>query len=1035
MINVDEVAVGVLVDAIAATGRRVAVTARTLRDRRQSRDLALARWFETYRLTDRRLELPGLPAGLTQRLTDVLRGDDVQAELQELLAVRLTDAPEADASRVRAAFALTLTLAATGPGRPAELTGPGQTAGMADLAGPLFDFYDDQVCDLVARLEAGEPALLNQIRTEALHARMIAILGAIERHTAALASRPDRRDDAGFLARYRRHVTGQHGRIEPPDFQRRRRVPIGDIYVPTAIFQLVGADYNPELDLDRLAAEIDRTVLLGDPGGGKTTAASVLMHDFAADGSRPVPFLVTVREYGAKDPPELSVVGHIERTLETFYQCPAPPGLVDRLLLTGRALVIFDGLDELLDTSRRADVSTRVERFCAEYPLARVLVTSRVVGYDQARLDPGQFARYRLGGFSDVQVADYARKWFALEADVGPDEAPGWAAAFLSESASVADLRSNPLLLSLMCILYRGEGSLPRDRAEVYQQCASLLFRRWDAHRRIRRDLRAGHLLEPALRHLAWWLFSRDEAQPAVTERDLIAKTTEFLHRRGFESLDAAREASAEFVEFSRGRMWVFTDAGTTAAGERLYGFTHRTFLEYFAAAHVAFDSDTPEDLARTLRPRVARGEWEVVAELAVQIKDRTSNDGAQRAYAWLLGERRHWPGRGRGGVLQFLARCLRSVDPPPQTIRDVTREVLTYLLEGDLDDEDRFLPLCWLLASCTGAPEIVSDEIGNRVASLAASDSDAARVNGLRLAAWLHYGITVLEMRASGGAAEHRMEDFWTEWCAGAVQRHRDVFATEAAAHADIRRAALAERVITLDEALAMPGGLSATFYPQQTGIFAIAFPGYVSDFLSEFFNAVAYAEVVPDGLATATVNLATVGRHLAALGDPPWLTRVRSHTPEDMPLFLMNEQTWSRLPDPVAYLGAAAIAFMIAELTPSASWPYSAEDNLPLGAPHSYVLSRWGRRPPAELPDLPVPDGFGDLFRDWAAGRIDLVAPEAVHPEPRIAHGDRAHGDILIHAHARLQLIAERLREDHRPGRPDLPARRDQHRDAPSP
>ena len=90
------------------------------------------------------------------------------------------------------------------------------------------------------------------------------------------------------------------------------------------------------------------------------------------------------------------MAGYIEDTLERFYQCPSPPGLVDLLLLTGRAMVVFDGLDELLDTSRRADISARVERFCAEYPLAPVLVTSRVVGYDQARLDDGQFRCYRL---------------------------------------------------------------------------------------------------------------------------------------------------------------------------------------------------------------------------------------------------------------------------------------------------------------------------------------------------------------------------------------------------------------------------------------------------------------------------------------------------------------------------------------------------------------------------------------------------------------------------------------------------------------
>ena len=137
--------------------------------------------------------------------------------------------------------------------------------------------------------------------------------------------------------------------------------------------------------------------------------------------------------------------------------------------------------------------------------------------------------------------------------------------AFLTESESIRDLRSNPLLLSLMCILYRGEGSLPRDRADVYGQCANLLFRQWDARRRIHRELRAGHLLEPALRHLAWWLFCRNEARTAVTERELVAETTVFLRGRGFEPEDGAKDAAREFVEFCRGRMWVFSDAGTTA--------------------------------------------------------------------------------------------------------------------------------------------------------------------------------------------------------------------------------------------------------------------------------------------------------------------------------------------------------------------------------------------------------------------------------------------------------------------------------------
>ena len=524
MINIDDVVVGLLVDAIAATGRRFGSVPRALSARRRANDIALARWFDTYRLTEQRPVLPEVPASLAQQLTAILNGDDIQAALHELLAVRLTDAPETDAERVRVVFDMAL---GTASGEKVAFNAA------------LFEYYDSQICELAGRLEGSQPALLQQIRDEALSARMIAILGAIERHTASLSSARDLKSDAGFLARYQRHVADQHGKIEPPDFERRRRVPIADIYVPARITQVIEADEGRtlrELDLWQLAQEIDRAVLLGDPGGGKTTATNVLLHHFATNAGQVIPFLVILRDFAAKDPPERSVVRHIEHVLETFYQCPAPPGWVDRLLLTGRALVIFDGLDELLDTSRRADVTTRVERFCAEYPLAPVLVTSRLVGYDEARLDDRQFVRYRLDGFGESQVDEYARKWFAQEEDITADQAQRWAHAFLDESASVPDLRANPLLLSLMCILYRGEGSLPRNRDEVYEQCATLLFRKWDARRRIHSELRAGHLLAPVLRHLAWWLFTSDQARPAVTEVELIGETTAFLHGRGFES-------------------------------------------------------------------------------------------------------------------------------------------------------------------------------------------------------------------------------------------------------------------------------------------------------------------------------------------------------------------------------------------------------------------------------------------------------------------------------------------------------------------
>jgi hypothetical protein len=172
LINPDEVVTGALVNAVAVVGRQISKAASGLR--KPDDDLATARWFETFRLTGSLPDLPDLSPASWDRLAEVLSGDEIQAALQELLAVRLTDAPETDASRAREAVRAALSAA---------------HPDAAAFAGALAGYYDDQVCALVARLEAGEPPLLAQIRSEAFSSRMISSLHAIERNTAARAGK------------------------------------------------------------------------------------------------------------------------------------------------------------------------------------------------------------------------------------------------------------------------------------------------------------------------------------------------------------------------------------------------------------------------------------------------------------------------------------------------------------------------------------------------------------------------------------------------------------------------------------------------------------------------------------------------------------------------------------------------------------------------------------------------------------------------------------------------------------------------------
>ena len=180
---ISEIVAGVLVDVITSTGRRLGASAVALGDRRLGKDLEIARWFDTYQLVGDPPRFPDLSPELSERLARFLRGNDAQAALHELLAARLSDAPEADVERVGAVFDLALA---------------GDVPELAGLGGEVFGYYDGQVSELVGRLEGAEPVLLRQIRSEALVARLVAIVGAIERHATALSASGGRQGEAAF---------------------------------------------------------------------------------------------------------------------------------------------------------------------------------------------------------------------------------------------------------------------------------------------------------------------------------------------------------------------------------------------------------------------------------------------------------------------------------------------------------------------------------------------------------------------------------------------------------------------------------------------------------------------------------------------------------------------------------------------------------------------------------------------------------------------------------------------------------------------
>src|ERR1044071_1905473 len=144
------------------------------------------------------------------------------------------------------------------------------------------------------------------------------------------------------------------------------------------------------------------------------------------------------------------------------------------------SLVLFDGLDEVFDPGLRREISTAIHRFADEHPRARVLVTSRIIGYQHQTWRDEGFRHFMLQELDEPEIADFLARWHR-GAYEEPDRGEGkriLLARAIADSTAIRQLAGNPLLLTMMAILNRTQ-DLPRDRAELYEQCARLLLHQW----------------------------------------------------------------------------------------------------------------------------------------------------------------------------------------------------------------------------------------------------------------------------------------------------------------------------------------------------------------------------------------------------------------------------------------------------------------------------------------------------------------------------------------------------------------------------
>lgn len=240
-------------------------------------------------------------------------------------------------------------------------------------------------------------------------------------------------------------------------------------------------------------------------------------------------------------------------------------------------------------------------------------------------------------------------------------------------------------MLALMCSIYSAEGYIPKNLPEVYEKCSTMLFERWDKQRSIVVKLPFTAHIKPGLYALAAWMHGLPEAQGGVPRERIVLFISDFLYGRRFEDFADAEDAAERFMDFCTGRAWVLTNVGATTKEER-YGFTHRTFMEYFAARQLTRDHPSPDSLFEALKPALVRASDDVVAQIALQVLGSNVSDASEDFLRLALQEVRSGriPTEERVNVASFIVRALTSVVPPPAMVREIAGEIFDRYLNSE---------------------------------------------------------------------------------------------------------------------------------------------------------------------------------------------------------------------------------------------------------------------------------------------------------------------------------------------------------------
>ena len=330
-------------------------------------------------------------------------------------------------------------------------------------------------------------------------------------------------------------------------------------------------------------------VILGDPGAGKSSLAMVELLEWATAHNaleQSLPMIIELRHYyrksGGKD-----FLKYLEQSNDLLFCFPTI--FLRKRLEEGTASIFFDGLDEVFDSDGREQVANQIAQLADRFKKARLVVTSRLIGYPRRILRDAGFQHWLLQDFDESKVERFLGNWCSVAVrEESNRQRVRERINMAVQVTAVRELAGNPLLLTMMAMLAR-QSDLPRDQFTLYQKCSELLLELWDTEKALVSKIRLGENIiidtkdkQTILRRLAW----RMQNDLVGLRGNLVARSTleEIMHEAFTRIVDEGlrREVIKLVINQLRERNFILCHLG----GE-FFAFVHRGFLEYFCAEEV----------------------------------------------------------------------------------------------------------------------------------------------------------------------------------------------------------------------------------------------------------------------------------------------------------------------------------------------------------------------------------------------------------------------------------------------------------------